>query len=88
MTNTVSNIAVALAGSFVLLGTSAAYGASTAEVSVSANVAAPASLDRVENAIAPASIIATNQRATNLSKTATFVIVSDIASTRQQRSSR
>jgi len=84
----VSKMAIALAGGFGLLGANAAYGASTAEVAVAANVSATSSVTRIESNIAPASIIASNQRETNLQKTATFVIVSDSDSARRQRGSR
>lgn len=88
MTSPIARIAIAASGCLALLGVSAAHGASTAEVAVTANVAATASVSRIENAMAPASIIAANQRETNLRKTATFVIVSDLASTRRQRGAR
>lgn len=88
MTSAVSKMAVALGGTFGLLCSGTAYGTSTAEVAVAANVSATSSVTRIESNIAPAAIIASNQRETNLQKTATFVIVSDIGSNRRQRTPR
>ena len=88
MTSSVSKMAVVLAGCFGLSGASAAYGASAAEVAVAANVSATSSVTRTGSGLAPANIIASNQRETNLQKTATFVIVSDIDSARRHRNSR
>ena len=88
MTSAVSKMAVALSGTIGLLCAGTAYGASSAEVALAANVSATSSVARIEGNIAPAAIIASNQRETNLQKTATFVIVSDINSSRQHRGSR
>lgn len=88
MTSSVSKMAVALAGTFGLLGASAAYGASTAEVAVAANVSATSSVTRIEASLAPANIIAAHQRETNLQKTATFVIVAGIDGAQRRRSAR
>jgi hypothetical protein len=88
MTHSFSNLAVALAGGLTLLGAGTAYGADTAEVAIAANVSATSSVTRTGSGIAPANIIATNQRETNLQKTATFVIVSGIDSARRHRSTR
>jgi len=88
MTSPIAKMAVAVSGCLALFSAAAAHGASTAEVALATDVAAPASVSGIEGALAPASIIAANQRETNLRKTATFVIVSDIASNRRQRGSR
>ena len=88
MTSPIAKMAVAASACLTLFGAGIAHAASTAEVALAGNVASPSSASRIENALAPASIIAANQRETNLRKTATFVIVSDIASTRRQRGAR
>ena len=88
MTSSVAKIKVALAGCIGLFGASTAYGANSVEVAVAANGSTTSLATRIESGIAHASIIAANQRETNLQKTATFVIVSGIDSARQHRSPR
>jgi hypothetical protein len=88
MTRSVSKMAVTLAGCLGLLGAGAAHGTSTAEVAVAANLSATSSVTRIESNSAPAAIIASDQRETNLQKTATLVIVSGFDSARRQRGAR
>ncbi|MEO6718367.1 MAG: hypothetical protein ABIM50_14120 [Novosphingobium sp.] len=77
-----------LSATACLLGPTNAYAASKAELAIAADVRATSSVNRIDSGIAPGNIIAANQRETNLRKTASFVIVSGIESTRRQRGLR
>ena len=88
MTNTSFRLTLGLAAALGLLGTSAAYGAGSAEVAVASAETASASVSLNGNGMSPVTIIAANQRETNLQKTSAYVIVSDIDRSTRHRSRR
>jgi hypothetical protein len=88
MTCKLSKMAVSIAAGFTLLCASSACAAETAQVAVASAGAADVAAAKSETSAIASIVLAGNQRATNLQKTPTAIIVADIASGRKHRVQR
>jgi hypothetical protein len=88
MTSKLAKMAVSIAAGFTLLCASSAYAADTAEVTVASAGAAGVTAAKSETSGIAGIVFAGDQRATNLQKTSTAIIVADMASGRKHRVQR
>ena len=88
MTRPVSIMTATFSVVIALLCASSAYAADSAEVSVDSVAVAVAASTKSENSAIAEIVFAGNQRATNLQKTTSAIIVADIASSRKSRVTR